>query len=94
MLEGQVNPARMAAFKAAFDIINDEFIDLEQLKSKEVINRLVQAGVKFGIAMAINSKVSTFKSKYKSEQAALDLLNLTESRFDGEGHDDGFFDDA
>ncbi len=41
MLEGQVNAARIAAFKAAFDTINDEFIDLEQLKSKEVINRLV-----------------------------------------------------
>ena len=74
VLLGEMPLAKKEALKGALDTITDEFIELEQLKDKAVIERLIASGMKQGIADLISKSVSIFKLDYKGKRDASEGL--------------------
>jgi hypothetical protein len=68
LLRNEQDKNRIAAIKTAFQFANHAYMKLEQLKSNRAVDQLITGGVKQGIALLIQEKVSDFKDTYRSAQ--------------------------
>jgi hypothetical protein len=68
LLLGEVQPARRNAIQKAIDTIQEQFLDLEQLKALDVMPVFRHTRVPAGIVFMISRRVSEFKAVYKGRQ--------------------------
>ena len=95
---------KLKAMEDAFKVIHEEFLEVDHLKDDKVIKRLIDSGVKQGIAASISQKASEFKIIFKGNKSSVvptpnfraasnSNYNQYSTEIEAEDEDDQFFED-